>query len=62
MEIPNMLWLKVDLNNKELPLEMADSAEELARICGVTEVTIRTAAARAAHGQKSRYVKVWVGH
>lgn len=61
MELPKMVWMKVDLKNKELPLEIADSAQELADICGVTVSSVVTSAAKARHGEKRCYVKVWIG-
>ena len=61
MELPKMVWMKIDLKNKELPTAIADSAKELADMCGVSETTVVSAASRAAHGYKNRYVKVWIG-
>lgn len=60
--MPKMVWMEVDLNNKELPLHIADSAVELAEICGTTRNNVESAASKAKHGRnKSRFVKVWIG-
>ena len=61
MELPKMVWMLIDLHNKELPIAVADSADELAAMCGVSASTVITSAARAARGRKSRYIKVWIG-
>ena len=61
MDLPNMVWMEVDTQRNELPLRMADSAEELAALCGVATVTVKTTASRVKHGQRGRYVKVWIG-
>lgn len=61
MELPKMVWMKVDLKNKELPLEIADSAEELAKICGVTTGAVVSSASKAKRGEKRSYIKVWIG-
>lgn len=60
--LPNLVWMEVDINNKELPLKIADSAAELARMCNTTENNVRSAAAQAKYGRRrSRFVKVWIG-
>ena len=62
MEIPKMIWMEVDLRNKELPVKIADSAEELARLCGVKSSTVRTAATKGRYGRsRQKYLKVWIG-
>lgn len=60
MNLPKMVWMEIDLKNKELPLKVADSSEELAILCGVKETTVKSAASRFRHGLKSRFVKVWI--
>lgn len=61
MDLPKMVWMEVDTKRNELPLRVADSAEELARICGVATVSVESSASRVRHGGKGRYVKVWIG-
>ena len=61
MVIPEVLWMEIDLKNKEIPLKIADSAEALAAMCGVTVSTIRSSACRARKGQRGRYISVYVG-
>lgn len=62
MDLPNMVWMEVDLRNHELPVKIADSAEELARLCGVKESTVRTAATKGKYGRsRQKYLKVWIG-
>lgn len=61
-ELPNMVWMEVDTRNKEPPLKIADSAAELARMCGATENNVKSSAAHAKYGrEKRRFVKVWIG-
>lgn len=60
MNLPKMVWMEVDLINKELPVKIADSPQELAILCGVKETTVKSAASRFRHGTKSRFVKVWI--
>lgn len=55
----NTLWMMVDLNDNELPLAVADSAAELARLAGVREATIRANISNSRRlGCRCRYVKV----
>ena len=62
MVLPNMVWLELDMQHNELPLRVADSAEELAMLCGVKKETVIEQASRTKHGKKkSRYCKVWIG-
>lgn len=58
--LPKMLWLEIDLRHKELPVRVADSAEELARMAGVSLSTIKASASRGRHGKRSRYITVWI--
>ena len=61
MDFPNLLWMEIDLQNKELPLKVTDTPEDLAEMCGVTVSTIRSSACRAKQGKRSRYISVWIG-
>ena len=55
------IWMEVTPDEYEFPVRMADSAEELARICGVSYYTIVSSVSRLESGQRSRsrYVRVW---
>lgn len=61
--IPQMVWMEVDVKNKELPLKVADTAAELAQMCGTTESTVISTASRVRRGiyRRGRFVKVWIG-
>lgn len=60
--IPKMVWMEVDLKNKELPIRIADTAAELARMSGTTENNVKSAAAQAKYGRsRHRFLKVWIG-
>ena len=60
--LPLMVWMEVDVKNKELPLKIADSPGELARMCGTTEANVRSQATKAKYGRvRRRFVKVWIG-
>jgi hypothetical protein len=53
------IWMEVDLNNKELPLRVADRARDLARMKGLNPTSVTNAYSRARKlGQRCRYVKV----
>ena len=53
------LWLKVSNDDLELPLAVADTAEELGRILGVPANCISSAISHArSRGHRSQYVKV----
>ena len=45
------LWIKYDDSPARLPICVADSAAELARMCGDESVTIRTTAYRVGTGE-----------
>lgn len=60
MELPKMVWMMIDLKNKELPLKIADSSAELAALCGTTVTNVESAASKSRRGKRSRYVKVWI--
>ena len=60
--MPKMVWMEIDLRNKELPVRIADSAEELARLCGTSAANVRNHASKAKYGRsRRRYIKVWIG-
>lgn len=60
--LPLMVWMEVDVKNKELPLKIADSPGELAMMCGTTEANVRSQATKAKYGRvRRRFVKVWIG-
>lgn len=40
----NYIWIKVTLDKYEFPLEIADSARELAEKCGVSEEKVKASA------------------
>ena len=61
MNLPDMVWMEIDVRHNELPLRIADSAAELARMCGVKEVTVKTQASHVKHGRPGRYCRVWIG-
>lgn len=52
------IWMQVTLDEYELPLAVADSATELARLIGVTKNAVCTGVYHAKKGGRSRYVKV----
>lgn len=55
------LWLLVSQDEYELPLAVADSATELARMVGTTQNNISsTITHQAERGAKSKYIKVKV--
>ena len=59
--MPKMVWMEIDLTNKELPIRIADSAEELARMCGTSTSNVVSQACKAMRGGcRRRYVKVWI--
>lgn len=61
MNLPNMVWMEIDLNNKELPIKIADSAEELARMCGTSRTNVESSASKNKRGIRTRFCKVWIG-
>lgn len=54
------VWMVVTRDIYELPVAIADTSKELAKICGVSDLTIQTGAYRYKAGKvkKSRYRKV----
>ena len=51
MSLKMTLWIKVTNDELELPVAVADSAEELAKILNVSRTTIISAATRYERGQ-----------
>lgn len=51
------LWLMVTKDKYQLPLAVADTAEELAKIVGVKPSTIIKS---VTHRRKSRYIRIYV--
>lgn len=58
---PRLIWMEVDIFNKELPIRIADSAAEMSRLTGVKETNIRISASRARRGGIRRFRSVWIG-
>lgn len=60
MKKPKYLWLKISKDKYELPLAVADTADQLAEMCGVTVGTIRSNVKHFEDGDLvfSRYRKV----
>lgn len=55
------VWMKITQDALELPEIVADSAAELARICGTTRNAVSSAASHARlNGIKSSYISVEV--
>ena len=54
------LWMVVEADEYELPIAVAGSAKELAKILGVSEDTVTSAASKELNGRCTgrRYVKV----
>lgn len=56
------VWLKVTNDRYELPVAVADSGKELARICGVSENNVYNAMTQARRrGWRCQYVRVEIG-
>lgn len=56
------IYMAVDLEYYELPYAIADTAEELAKMCGVTKNNVYSTISHVKSGryQRGRYVKVEV--
>lgn len=55
------VWLKVTTDRLELPVAVAESGKELARICGVSENNVYNTMTKARRlGHKCQYVRVRV--
>ena len=54
-----VVWMAVTLDKYELPVAIADTAEALGKLLGVSGSTVQSAVSRAKrYGYKCRYVKV----
>lgn len=53
------IWMLVSSDRYELPIYVADTPEELSKLCGATVSTIKTSVSKARHGRirRCRYVK-----
>lgn len=54
------VWMKVSQDELSLPLCIADTAKELAKMCNTTEGTICSLASRGKRKQYPKYVCVWL--
>jgi len=54
------VYVAISRDKYELPLAVADSMWELARMCGVTEGAICKGVDRQVKGLKSKYIRVWI--
>lgn len=56
------VWMQISKDKYELPIFVAETAQELADICGVSVNTVQSAVCRNEHGEyeKSQYIKVRV--
>ena len=55
------VWMKITKDDLELPVIVADTAAELARICGTTRNAVMSSASHAKNnGIKSSYISVEV--
>lgn len=53
------VWMEVDLNNKELPIRVANSSQELAQLVGTSRNNILSSMSHAKkRGVPCRYVSV----
>lgn len=54
------VWMKVTRDKYELPIAVADSASELAKMCGVSEQSVLSAICRKKAGKlkKTTYFKI----
>ena len=51
------LYLKVTDDKYELPVAVADSQSELARLCGVSKATITSSLSHQRHGRQNSHYK-----
>ncbi len=57
----SFVWLKVTTDRYELPVAVADTGAELARICGVSDNNVYNAINKAnALGHRCQYIRVEV--
>lgn len=55
------VWLKVTPDRYELPVAVADTGKELARICGVSENNVYSTMTKARKlGHRCKYIRVEV--
>ena len=55
------VWMKVTKDKYELPVAVAETHSELARICGTTPGNVLSSASRYRHGQRrGGYIRVEV--
>lgn len=55
------VWMKIEMDEFELPIAVANTAYELAAICGVKVSTVKTGASKMKHQKEKRcYVCVTV--
>lgn len=54
------LYLKVTTDKYQLPVAVADSAQELARIVGATKESVYSMISRSERGMNTGYIKVEV--
>ena len=53
------VWLKVSADKYELPLAVANTGEELARVCGVSPNNVYSTMTKAKRlGHKCKYIRV----
>lgn len=58
----SFVWLKVTADRYELPLAVADTGEELARVCGTSPNNVYSTMSKAKRlGHRCQYVRVEVG-
>lgn len=54
------LYLKVTTDKYQLPVAVADNAQELARIAGITKESVYSMISRSERGMNTGYIKVEV--
>ena len=62
-EKENFVWVAYDSSRARLPVAIAPSAKELARIMGVSRVTVESDWSHFRHGDRpsAKYAKVYIG-
>lgn len=56
---PKFVWMEVTKDKLRLPLKIADSAAEMAEMCGVTTDTVVTSAWRTRkEGMNGRFIRI----
>lgn len=46
------VWMEISQDEYELPLAIAENAQELAKKCGASLSTVKSSASRAKHGKQ----------